>query len=114
MLDLEALVGIFDESLVGANSTRFEIRNGTARPRIVWVELWADDYTLFPGEFLEFVHWGRVDAPPSVTEYNDQTVIVLSPCTDEMTFGNYLVHQEGILLQSGHQRQAGMDAGLVY
>ena len=104
----------FDESMVGANSTRFAIRNGTSRPRIVWVELWAADYTLLPLESLELVHWGLIAAPPEVTEYHDRAVIVLSSCGDEMTFGHYVIHQNGILLEPGHQRQAGLDAGLVY
>ncbi|MDB5350890.1 MAG: hypothetical protein JWN86_2137 [Planctomycetota bacterium] len=105
----------FDRTLIGKNSVSFQIRNGTDRPRAIWIELWSHDYTLLPLESMEIVVWGRAETPQvEITENALSTVIVLSPPPGEMSFGEYIVHQYGVVLEPAYQRQAGLDAGLEY
>lgn len=105
-----------DMAAVGKHATRLEIKNGTNRPRAVWVELWGHDYTLLPLESIELITWGKIEPPEvSVEEHADATAIVLSPSArDGLTFGDHVIHKDGVLLKPGYQRREGLEAGLTY
>jgi hypothetical protein len=108
-------VRFLDMSVAGKSFTKFSIRNGADRPRVIWIELHGHDYTLLPLESLELIIWGRAEIPQiEVTEDVDWSSVLLSPPAGESVVGEYLVHQNGVLLDSGHQRQEGMKAGLTY
>jgi hypothetical protein len=102
-----------DLAAMGENAVRLSLRNDTKRPRVVWVELWGDDYTLLAGESLELIVGGRTNTPALDLELGDDWVkVILAP--DGETFGDYVAHQNGVVLESGYQRQSGLDAGLKY
>jgi hypothetical protein len=91
------------------------VSNDEAQLRVIWVEPWADDYTLLPGESLEIhVHtpvgqpWFNVVAHGRHTQ-----VYVEVPPSDLMNARIRIeVYQGTQLLQPGHNRQAAIDAGV--
>jgi hypothetical protein len=96
-------------SEAGQLSARIVIENSTNRPRIAWVEPWGEDYTLLSKERLEIIARGDSESPWfHVVEYDQGAQIWIEGSSD------YDVVQNGIKLECGHQRQAGLDAGLQF
>jgi hypothetical protein len=93
---------------VGSYSIRLGVWNLTDRPRIVWVEPWARDYTLLPKEKLEIVAHSETEPPRfNVLEHEYSTGVYLEGGTSD-----YDVFQDGNRIECGHQRQAALNAGL--
>ena len=89
-------------------SAKITIPNAGKRPRVVWVEPYPDDYTLLPEEELEIVARDSSKVPSfDIVEYEDATQVY--PDQSEI---DYDVTQNGIKIESGHNRQAAIDAGL--
>jgi hypothetical protein len=89
-------------------SSRLQIENSTARPRIVWVEPWAEDFTLLPGEQLEIVARNHSEQTWfSLVEWPESTQSYLEAVVNE-----FEVRQDGRRLECGHNRKAAQDAGL--
>jgi hypothetical protein len=90
-----------------ALSAKLGVSNQTKQPRIVWVEPWAEDFTLLPGEELEIVCRGDTEQPWfCVVENQDSTQVYVES-------GGYPdVLQNGQRLKCGYNRQAAKDAGL--
>jgi hypothetical protein len=91
-------------------SACMRVQNSTERPRIVWVEPWAEDFTLLPGEELEIVARNNSEQPWFyVVEWPESTQVYL-----EAASSDFEVFQTGKRLELGHNRKAGVDAGLKY
>jgi hypothetical protein len=89
-------------------SARLRVQNSTERPRIVWVEPWAEDFTLLPGEELEIRARNDSGQPWfSAVEWPDSTQVYL-----EDVGSDFEVLQNGNRLECGHNRKAALDAGL--
>ncbi len=85
------------------------MQNDTGRPRIIWVEPWAEDFTLLPKEKLEIVVHGQSESWWfHVVEYDEGAQVYLEGEGND----DYQVSQGGIVIHCGHQRQAAIDAGL--
>jgi hypothetical protein len=90
------------------HSARIAIENDTDKPRIVWVEPWGEDYTLFPREKLEIIARNVAGSPWfHLVEHGDSCQVFIENITND-----YTVVQDGVELACGHQRKAAMDAGL--
>ena len=84
------------------------VGNDTDRPRIVWVEPWGEDYTLFPKEKIEIIARHTLEPPWfEVFEHDDSTEVSI-----EGQINDYDVLQMGKKIQCGHRRQDSLDAGL--
>ena len=89
-------------------SAKITIRNAGKRPRVVWVEPYPDDYTLLPDEELEIVVRDSSKVPSfDIVEYDDATQVY--PDQSDI---DYDVTKNGIKIESGHNRQAAIDAGI--
>jgi hypothetical protein len=89
------------------HSAKIGVTNSTARPRIVWVEPWAEDYTLMPGEELVITAQDNADQPWfHVVEWPESTQIYIE------AGGAFEVLQGGRRLECGHNRQAARAASL--
>ena len=91
-------------------SARLGIWNSTKRLRIVWVEPWAEDYTLLPEEKLEIAVVDDLVQPWfCVVEWENSSQVYIQTMSSE-----YEVTQDGKRLQCGHNRDAGLTSGLKY
>ena len=76
-------------------------------PRIVWVEPWAEDFTLLPGEEVEIIARNDSEQPWFfLIEWPESTQIYLEASSD------FEVLQNGNRLECGHNRKVARDAGL--
>lgn len=92
-------------------SARLEVYNDTQRPRAVWVEPIAEDFTLLPGESLEIIARGVQNRQWfGLVEHEDVTQVYLQ----EPDYDDFQVTQKGKRLECGHNREAGIKAGLQY
>ena len=90
-------------------SARLEVHNDTQRPRVVWVEPVAEDFTLLSGESLEIVARGIQNRQWfGLVELEDATQVYLQ----EPDFMDFQVFQNGKRLERGHNRDAGRKAGI--
>ena len=87
--------------------SRIGIHNSSQLPRIVYIEPWADDYTLMPDEELVLEAHG-VNAVPwfNIVEWANDTQIY---CENTQSF---VVTQKGVPIACGHQRQPGSSASM--
>jgi hypothetical protein len=93
---------------MGNLSARIQVQNSTEKPRIVWVEPWAEDFTLLAGEELEIIAHSTTEQPWFyVVECPESTQVYLEGVSKD-----YEVLQNGIHLECGHNRKAALDAGL--
>jgi hypothetical protein len=93
---------------LGNLSARIRVQNSTKKPRIVWVEPWAEDFTLLAGEELEIIARSTTEQPQFyVVEWPESTQVYL-----EGESAAHEVLQNGIHLECGHNRKAACDAGL--
>jgi hypothetical protein len=91
---------------VAPRMSKMVVENESQRPWIIWVEPWAEDFTLLPGERLEIISQGDSAQPWfQVVEQEQSTQVYVMG-------GDYDVLQNGTRLQGGHNRQAAIDAGL--
>jgi hypothetical protein len=91
-------------------TAKLGIWNSTKRLRIVWVEPWAEDFTLLPKERLEITVTDESVQPWfCVVERPDSSQAYI-----ESGGSDYEITQEGKRLECGHNRQAGLAAGLKY
>jgi hypothetical protein len=91
---------------VYAFTAKMGISNSRGKPQVVAVEPWADDYTLLPGEELEIVAFGNAETPWfHVVEWDGTSQVYCAETAD------FRVVQNGIELQSGHNRQPEAGAG---
>jgi hypothetical protein len=98
-----------------AYSAKLGVSNRTDRPRIIWVEPIPDDYTLLPGEELEIVVTDPHRTPWfDIDEWPYSTQIYVMDAIPETWLDGIRVIQNGNRLEPGHQRQKGLEAGLVY
>ncbi|MBI1852615.1 MAG: hypothetical protein HYR85_19910 [Planctomycetes bacterium] len=44
-------------------TTQLRVKNDRGRPHIIWIEPWAEDYTLAPGDELRFDAEGPAETP---------------------------------------------------
>ncbi len=94
----------------GTYSARIVIQNQTEWPRVVFVEPFGEDFTLLPGESLDVV--ARGSRGEELPYFQVWETVDTSSVWIEGDFREYDVLQGGIKLECGHQRQAGLDAGL--
>jgi hypothetical protein len=92
------------------------IRNEGDRPRVIWVEPIPCDYTLLPGEELTIIARDPQQIPGfSIVEDDGpsksatQVHIRKSP---NAPYDDFDVIQNGVNLESGHNRHMAIDAGL--
>ena len=93
------------------NAARLEVHNATQQPRIVWVEPLGEDFTLLAAESLEIV--AGSDSKQQwfgVVESEGGTQVYLQ----EPSFTDFQVIQKGARIECGHNREAGLKAGLKY
>ena len=75
--------------------------NSRKTPLVVYVEPWANDYTLLPGDELDIIAFGDDSNPSFVAvEWEDASQIY---CNDTIDFK---VVQGNVELKCGHNRQA--------
>jgi hypothetical protein len=80
--------------------SKIDVWNQRQVPLLVYVEPWANDYTLLPGEELEIVAFGGKQMPQfCIVESESACQVYCNETDDFQVFGN------GIELQCGHQRQ---------
>jgi hypothetical protein len=86
-------------------SSKFGVSNARSTWHEVHVEPWANDYTLLPGEELEIHAFGD-DAIPwfNLREWGDVSQVYCEATSD------FIVLQNGVELQCGHNRQPGSHA----
>lgn len=74
--------------------------NDTKSQHILWIELWAEDYTLMPGQRFE-IHAGGEDVLPwcNIVACQNATQIDLEACSE------YEVYDGETLFECGHHRQ---------
>lgn len=105
-----------DRKTLSPFSARITIRNSGLRPRIIWVEPIPEDFTLLPGEELTVLARDQEDVPGfMLLEYDgptqSATQVYLEQSVDT-PYDDYDVIQNGVRLETGHNRQAAIDAGL--
>jgi hypothetical protein len=82
-------------------SSKLGVCNSRKAPQLVFVEPWANDYTLLHDEELEIVAFGETAVPSfTVVEWDGATQVY---CNDTVDFK---VVQGDRELECGHQRQA--------
>ena len=89
------------------------VSNDEQQLRVIWVEPWPNDFTLLPGESLEIhVRSSTAQAWFNVveTDRNMQIYVELPP--SDLMSAVVEVYQGTQMLQSGHNRQAAIDAGI--
>jgi hypothetical protein len=86
---------------------RLSLTNDTALPRILWVEPWAEDYTALPGQTLELYVWGPSPACFDAVYYSEGLQVYI-----EHEGTRFEVWHDGKRVESGFNRQAGIEAGL--
>jgi hypothetical protein len=103
---------------------RMTVRNDAKRPRVIWMEPWAEDFTLLPGEEFEIVAHDRAKQPWfALVEWQDATQVYVESLSGwdvqdgakmyEQTVACFEVLQDGNRLEGGHNRKAALDAGLT-
>jgi hypothetical protein len=105
-------------------TARISVRNDADKPRAIWLEPLAEDFTLLPGEELEIVArdkakqpwFALVERPDSTQVYVEGTSLDLRDGARacKQLIGGYQVLQGAKRLECGHNRKAGLDAGLKY
>jgi hypothetical protein len=102
---------------------RITVRNDADRPRVIWLEPWAEDFTLLPGEEFEIVAQDKAKQPWfALVEWPDATQVYVESLSGwdaqdgakayQQTVGCFEVLQDGNRLECGHNRKAALDAGL--
>jgi hypothetical protein len=90
--------------------SKISFSNESPHPRVVWIEPWAEDFTLLPKESLA-VHASSKNEIPwlGIIEWDDcQTQIYVEPLEV-----SYTIVQAGRQLTSGHNRVAAIRAGIA-
>jgi hypothetical protein len=88
--------------------TKIGVHNSSRAPRVIYVEPWANDYTLMPGEELIIEACGAGSMPWfNVQEWADDTQVYCENAVD------FRVIQQGAEIGCGHKRQPGSSAGPV-
>jgi hypothetical protein len=97
-------------------SAKLTIRNEGDRPRVIWVEPIPCDYTLLPGEELTIIARDPQQVPGFyIVEDDGPTKSATQVCLDQSangTYDDFDVMQDGVKIESGHNRQMAIDAGL--
>jgi hypothetical protein len=83
------------------NKVTIGVWNARKSPHVVWVEPWANDYTLLTDEKLEIVATGKGKVPWFNVVESDGSTQVYCENTDD-----FEVVQDGHPLANGHQRQS--------
>jgi hypothetical protein len=95
---------------VEKRTAKLGVSNGRATPHVIWVEPWANDYTLMPGEELTIEATGGQLFPPLPRDIQPSFVVVETEggtqvyCNDTVDFR---VTKNDGELECGHQRQPG-------
>jgi hypothetical protein len=77
-------------------------------PHVIWVEPWAEDFTLLPKEEFEVRAVGSTVQPSfKVVESKRHTQVYVDPIEVR-----YEVLQHGRVINGGHNRQAAIDSGI--
>jgi hypothetical protein len=97
-------------------SAKLTIRNEGDRPRVIWIEPIPCDYTLLPGEELTIILRDPQQVPGfGIWEYDGRrqsaTQVHLVQSRNASCY-DFDVIQDGAKLESGHNRQMAIDAGL--
>ena len=88
--------------------SRISVSNNHDCPHVVWVEPWAEDFTLLPTEELEIRAASPTVQPSfSLVESKRHTQVYIDPIEVE-----YDVLQAGNVIKGGHNRQAAIDSGV--
>jgi hypothetical protein len=88
-------------------SAKIEVSNETKEPRIVWLEPWAEDYTLLPNEELQILAHSESEQPwfhVVVGEKHTQVYLQTGDMAE--------VFQNGNPLSCGHKREEAIKAGI--
>jgi hypothetical protein len=81
-------------------TTQIKIHNSFKVPRCIFIEPWANDYTLLPGEALEITAIGKTTAPAfEIVEWEDSVQVYCNYTSD------FVVTANGLQLECGYQRQ---------
>jgi hypothetical protein len=88
-------------------SAKIEVSNDTKEPRIVWLEPWAEDYTLLPKEVLLILARSESEQPWFHVVIGEKHTQVYSEAGDMAE-----VFQNGISLSCGHKREEAIKAGI--
>jgi hypothetical protein len=82
------------------------VRNDQSRPRLVYVEPWAWDYTLLPGETLE-IHARNSTVLPwfNIVEHEKCIQVFIEVPALELKSTPFDVYQEGKLIDCGPNSQ---------
>jgi hypothetical protein len=92
-------------------AARIGFTNNHDRPHVVWIEPWAEDFTLLPSESVEIHAWCKSELPWfHVDETKHHTQIDIQVL--DLFNAGFEVIQNGRQLECGHQRQAAVDAGI--
>jgi hypothetical protein len=89
------------------SSAKIEVSNDTKEPRIIWLEPWAEDYTLLPKEDLQIFARGKSEQPWFhfvVGEKHAQVYLMAGDIAE--------VFQNGHPLSCGHKREVAIKAGI--
>jgi hypothetical protein len=90
--------------------SKIRVSNDGTLPRVIWVEPWADDFTLLPRETLEAHVRSPVGLPSfDIVESDHHTQLYVNVPDLNATYEVYLA---GEIIQGGHNRQAAIDAGI--
>jgi hypothetical protein len=99
-------------------SAKLTIRNEGDRPRVIWVEPIPCDYTLLPGEELTIIARDPQQVPGfDILEYDGPRQSATQVYFDQSRnapYDDFDVIQDGVKLESGHNRQKAIDAGLEF
>jgi hypothetical protein len=98
-------------AIMSTYTSRIGFTNRRDRPHVVWVEPWAEDFTLLPGESLEIHLWSSTAQPGFHVDQWDHQSQVYVEGTDLSIISFAVIQNEG-KLECGHQRQAAIDAGI--
>ena len=97
-------------------SAKLTIHNEGDRPRVIWVEPIPCDYTLLPGEELTIIARDPKQVPGfHIVEYDGTSNSATQVYFDQSRnapYDDFDVIQDGVKLESGHNRQMAIDAGL--
>jgi hypothetical protein len=87
------------QDVVWLHRAKLGVSNGRTFPRTVFVEPWAEDFTLLPGENLEVVAFSNAGWPWFYIDERDDGILIY--CNDTEDFK---VFQGDLELTGGHQR----------
>jgi hypothetical protein len=89
------------------------IKNNQARICLVYIEPWAGDYTLLPGESLE-IHARNSTVLPwfNIVEHAKCIQAYIEVPAFELRNTTFEVYQEGKPIECGHNRQLAIATGI--